>query len=179
MLYYHGYSMKKIKTKSLYTRNRLKDIREMKEQLNQKYEVDIHYKYVPSSDNPADLLYRGITLKKIIKSLNYLTHGPSWLVEEPGKWPTSSLSCLSQENKCHVKNVFSNILVETVNKSLIPFYKFSDFNKLRKANAFIFKFITRANVKRNYLIPNIPHELRVDGSVENKYESISGWEFYC
>ena len=44
---------------------------------------------------------------------------------------------------CYVENVFHNILVETVNKPLIPFDRFSDFDKLCKATAFIFKFINK------------------------------------
>ena len=52
----------KIKAKCQYTRNRLKDIREIKEELRQKYKVDIYDKYVPSADNLADLLSCVITL---------------------------------------------------------------------------------------------------------------------
>ena len=42
-----------------------------------------------------------------------------------------------------MENVFLNILVETANEPLIPFNRFSDFNKLCEATIFIFKFINK------------------------------------
>ena len=50
----------------MYSRNRLRDIQEMKEKFRQKYKLDIHYKYFPSTDNSADFLTRSITLDKFI-----------------------------------------------------------------------------------------------------------------
>ena len=40
-------------------------------------------------------------------------------------------------------NVFHNILVEAANEPQIPFDRFTDFNKLSMATAFIFKFINK------------------------------------
>ena len=94
-----------IKANCLFPKKRLKDIQEMRKQLHKEFAMDIKFKYVPSEDNPADLLTRGITLGKFQQKLNYWTYGPNWLAEVE-KWPTSSLDCLSPENKCHVDNVF-------------------------------------------------------------------------
>ena len=53
----------KIKAKSLFTRNRLKDIPERKEQLSKGFAVYLHYKYVHIVDNPIDL---GIQSDKVV-----------------------------------------------------------------------------------------------------------------
>ena len=97
--------------------------------LSKGFEVEIHYKYVSTIANAADLLSLIITQEKIIQELNCWTYWHIWLVEEPEKHQTSSLRCLSPE-RFHVENVFHNALVETVNEPLIPFDKFSMFRQL-------------------------------------------------
>ena len=42
--------------------------------------------YTPSSDNPADLLTRGVSTQQLISS-ELRTHGPQWLLSE-SHWPT-------------------------------------------------------------------------------------------
>ena len=69
-----------IKAKSLFTRNRLKDIQEMRKQLLKEFTVDIKFRYVPSADKPDDLLTWGITLEKFQQMLDYWTYGPTWLI---------------------------------------------------------------------------------------------------
>lgn len=43
------------------------------------------WRYCPTSDNPADLLTRGISAQKFVENALWL-HGPSWLYDEQ-KWP--------------------------------------------------------------------------------------------
>ena len=47
-----------------------------------------HWGFVPSSDNPADLLTRGLSIQQLQSSQLWL-HGPSWLASED-EWPTWS-----------------------------------------------------------------------------------------
>ena len=59
-----------IKTKCLFTRNHFKDIRERIGKLHD-LEFDLVFKYVNTSDNPADLITRGITLNKFRTELQF------------------------------------------------------------------------------------------------------------
>ena len=78
-----------IKTKSQYTRNRLKDVHKMISEIKQDFLVD--FKYVPIAENPADLLSRGISLQKFQQTLQYWTYGPKWIAETPINWFNSNL----------------------------------------------------------------------------------------
>ena len=51
-------------TKRIYTKNRVRNVHEMKRKLEEKYEISFHLKYVPTDPNPADLLTRGLKLEK-------------------------------------------------------------------------------------------------------------------
>ena len=60
-----------IKTKNQFAKNRLKDIRMMSQELKVKYNLDIVFKYVPTDQNPADLLTRGLSLIKFKDLLHF------------------------------------------------------------------------------------------------------------
>ena len=44
-----------IKTKNLYTRNRIKNIHQMIKEIESKYHIKMHFKFVSCGENPADL----------------------------------------------------------------------------------------------------------------------------
>ena len=67
------------KPKNQFAKNRLKDISMMTQELKVKYNLDIVFKYVPTDQNPADLLTRGLSLNKFKDLLQYWTYGPEWL----------------------------------------------------------------------------------------------------
>ena len=45
------------------------------------------FKYVNTSDNPVDLITRGITLDKFRSELQFWLTGPEWLIGENINWP--------------------------------------------------------------------------------------------
>ena len=111
----------------------------MKRKLEEKYEVSFHFRYVPTDQNPADLLTRGLKLEKIKQNLSFWLEGPSWLKLIPVVWPTSDLMCLNSVKSCLVLNTqickvniqpvvaferFGNLskLVSTVSKVLEPLH---------------------------------------------------------
>jgi len=65
-------SKKKLKP---FVNNRVNEIRS----------ISISWRYCPSSDNPADLLTRGITFQQLNSSIQW-RHGPTWLCL-PSEWP--------------------------------------------------------------------------------------------
>ena len=85
--------------KNLFARNRLKDITQMINDIKDKYSININFKYVPSSENPADMLSRGLTFDKFKQNLDYWIEGPKWLITSPVIWPSSDLNCLNEKSK--------------------------------------------------------------------------------
>ena len=85
---------KNIKTKRIFTRNRLKDICERIGNLIA-LGYDLTFKYIRTTDNPADLITRGITLERFRASLKFWLTGPEWLTGKEICWPSSGLNCLS------------------------------------------------------------------------------------
>ena len=140
------------KTKSLYTRNRIKDIHQMIKEIDSKYSIKIHFKYVTFSENPADLLSRGIPFEKFQQNLTYWTCGPNWLSENPLKWPDNNLNCLNAANKDIIQSInLHNTATYPKLKPMIPFERFSKLTKLIKATAFVSKFIDKCKHNKDCL----------------------------
>lgn len=104
--------------------------------------------HVAGKDNPADLLSRGLTLDALQYS-DIWWHGPCFLRESK---QYSSQSKDENINSNDLPELKSNIITLTsqINKNnLITFERFSDFNRLRRAAAYILRFIynTRQKMK--------------------------------
>ena len=56
-----------ISTKSVFTRNRVKDIALFKKSLLQDYGITVQFRYVKSEDNPCDLLMRSLSFNEFVK----------------------------------------------------------------------------------------------------------------
>ncbi|GFU00543.1 integrase catalytic domain-containing protein, partial [Trichonephila clavipes] len=78
---------------SVFVSNRVKEIRLLTKTRS--------WNYVPGNMNPADLLSRGCSPYKLLKSKWW--EGPAWLKENPENWPTG---------KCH----FTRLLIDFVHK---------------------------------------------------------------
>lgn len=104
-----------------YVQNRVKDILSMKDG------VDILY--VPTKENPADLLSRGMTWKQFIASSLWF-HGPGWLTA--GEWPSQ---------KPHVMvNEVTTVKGEEVLSPILPYEEIS-LSRLLLITKFIFRFL--------------------------------------
>ncbi|XP_039310346.1 uncharacterized protein LOC120358842 [Solenopsis invicta] len=64
-----------------FVRNRVTDIQALSSASN--------WKHIPSSENPADLLSRGVSPRTLTDS-NLWWHGPTWLAESEDQWPTQN-----------------------------------------------------------------------------------------
>ena len=87
------------KTKKVFVSNRIKDIKKMRADIFNEFKVDIQFKYVPTAENPADLLTRGLSLESFKQNLEFWLKGPEWIRSEIVKWPTSELKCLNTNSK--------------------------------------------------------------------------------
>lgn len=54
------------------------------------------WRHVPSSQNPADLLSRGINSRELIDSVPWW-HGPDFLQVDSKQWPSKDLPCFDED----------------------------------------------------------------------------------
>lgn len=100
------------------------------------------WNYVPTQDNPADMLSRGLTPFEFQRASNWIS-GPDWLALESCYWPKQPEFKMNDPmpevrvQKCLNTNVFGNDLFE----------RFSSFNKLRKIIAICLRFKTIKHTK--------------------------------
>ena len=156
----------KIKTKQMFIRNRLQDITRMMENLRNDHNVTCKYFYVPSEENPADMLTRGISFKEFEKGLEFWKHGPYWLNKEPVHWPKNNLGCLSETSKTLTPSstLISNVITHNEKSTcLIDISKYSDIRKVERIATYVFKFVSKLRKKdidpgrmaKIYLIKNV------------------------
>ena len=68
-----------MKTKNIYARNRVLDIRVLQEELAKKFNINVKLKYVATELNPADLLTRGLSLDAFKRNLTFWLKGPTFI----------------------------------------------------------------------------------------------------
>jgi hypothetical protein len=89
-----------VKSKNVFASNRVKDITNFVAALKAKFPLDLNFRFVQSSLNPADLLTRGLTVGEFSTKFQFWHCGPEFLRESfPPNWPESNLECLSAENQ--------------------------------------------------------------------------------
>lgn len=71
----------------------------MSRRLDSRYGIRPHFKYVATTQNLANLISRGLTLKKFMSSLEFLYHGPSFLHDGIHHWLTQNLLRLSRQQE--------------------------------------------------------------------------------
>ena len=113
--------------------------------VNEIQSVSTSWRYCPSTDNPADLLTRGLTYNQLHSSVQW-KHGPVWLIS-PSQWPTwqqSETLHINTEAACELEIVQENVATEhstTGIHQLIDINTFSNLNKLLAVTAYVLRFI--------------------------------------
>ena len=132
---------KTVNTKNQFAKNRIKDINLMLDELQFKFTTSIHFKYVSSTENPADILTRGLSFDKFQSIFDFWIHGPTWIRSESVTFPVSNLDCLNSYNKSLVNYTYSpdNALIST--EPFIAFDRFSCLSQLINSTSLVFKFI--------------------------------------
>jgi len=125
---------KVVKSKNIFARNRVKDIHLIRERIASEFLVDVNFKYIPTDQNPADLVTRGLSYSSFYSKLDYWKHGPEFLTCTPLQWPVSDMACLSEETKRVCSNYSTASDIPT---SIFPLEKFSTLNKLLKVTTFV------------------------------------------
>jgi len=134
-----------VKSKNICAKNRVKDITQFRAEIKQNFDLDCKFKYVPSEENPADLLTRGVTFTEFERRSDLWFSGPSFVREEQVIWPQRRLGCLSDEVK-----ILTNAAIaseKTVDKSIFPLNKYSNLNKLLGVTGMVMVFIAKLKKK--------------------------------
>ena len=133
-----------IKSKKVFIANRVKDIKKIKADILSEFKVDIQFKYVPTAENPADLLTRGLSLESYKQNLDFWLRGPLWIRSEEVKWPTSELKCLSTNSQ----NIVMATQLEPVppNSFIFSFERYASFAKILGVATRVIKILNKCGV---------------------------------
>nr|CAH7762481.1 unnamed protein product [Callosobruchus chinensis] len=105
----------------------------------------VEWRHVPTFDNPADIVSRGLSPKRLLQS-DLWFHGPTWLTN-PDDWPimpTSSVELPEKRKLC---------ILSTNHQTYFPFERFSSLTKLKRSFAFILRFIANCRSKSKNVRP--------------------------
>ena len=126
--------------KNNYTSNRIKDVKKMVKVVFDTYNVKVSFRYVPTGDNTADMLSRGISFSKFSENLDFWTHGPDWIRGATVTWPSSEYGCLSEASKSLVMCTDLGAKREPL-APVVSFERFSSFLKLLNSTSFVISFL--------------------------------------
>jgi hypothetical protein len=94
-----------------------------------------HWRHVPTNSNPADCASRGMSPTEL-ESYQLWWEGPGWLKLEPSEWPAQRKT---QDEEPKEELRILTAIVE-MRKPVVPFNRFSDYNKLVRVVAWILRF---------------------------------------
>lgn len=106
------------------------------------------FKYVSSSDNPADNLTRGLVTEKFVSKLSFWLNGPVWLNTD--LWPESSfeISCTASCSICFEAIESEKVINCSVSTNPLSFvYNYSNYGKLIRITVYVLKFINNCRDK--------------------------------
>ena len=103
----------------------------------QSYTTPSQWRHCPGTDNPADLLSRGLTAEQL-KAIDVWWHGPSWLAQPQQHWPPNTPPVVvslpeGKESATHTQ------FVEVPSKLLDP-TRYNCYWKLLRVTAWILQF---------------------------------------
>lgn len=101
------------------------------------------WRHVPTADNPADLLSRGVPPENL-SGLNLWWHGPKWVTESRDNWPVFEVA--PPEEIPDIKKQISSFVTHT-DTSLFLFQNFSNLLRLKRSAAYVLRFTKNSRVK--------------------------------
>lgn len=142
VLYWLRKSPSELKT---FVANRIADIQTMTQ--------SNRWSHVSSTDNPADIISRGIAPKYIIGHRLWLK-GPTWLSAPQQDWPKPKVlvdetarKAISNEAKTR-KNVLSIYVNISIEKDLLT-HRYSSWAKVVRITAYVFRFVENCRARMN------------------------------
>ena len=138
-----------VKTKNGFACNRIKDCHKMFGDLQKQFNIKIQYKYVPTKENPGDLLTRGLSLQSFKENLNFWLYGPNWIQDQNVVWPNAELKCLTKESKSLVLCTMNTNGQPVQMLPIVPFDRYSKINKLIGVTATMLSYLNKRNLLKD------------------------------
>ncbi|KAL6735613.1 hypothetical protein Aduo_006035 [Ancylostoma duodenale] len=132
------HSNKPLKT---FVKNRVEFIRDSTKKLTDEG-LEIKFHFVNTANNPADCATRGLTAEESVKHMWWT--GPTFVTTPVKNWPNSDIDFtitpeLTEEMSCEFKSL--TVLSDEPFKSIIPYTRTNNYDKLIKIIHFILKFL--------------------------------------
>ena len=93
----------------------------------------MHWRHVPTQDNPADILSRGLSPVDLIKNDTWQT-GPTWLKGDESKWPKNVIQTVP------IPEVRSTQVIHIATRKIDLLTKYSSIGRLKRVIAYILRF---------------------------------------
>ncbi|XP_055630624.1 uncharacterized protein LOC129771224 [Toxorhynchites rutilus septentrionalis] len=103
------------------------------------------WKHIKGTDNPADVVSRGMLPSEFMKSTMWL-HGPDWLREEEERWPKNTQLIPPSEEILERKRTV--MVAQVVLKPFFLFERYSNFQRLLRITAYILRFLNCCRSKQ-------------------------------
>ena len=103
--------------------------------------ADAEWNHVPTGDNPADMLSRGISVETIIENRKWW-HGPTWMSSKK-EWPPQQLHGNAED-----LGRKPELILATTQTSCMTLEKYSSFLKLQRIFGYVVRFIQSARGNR-------------------------------
>ena len=131
----------KAQKKNIFVNNRLAEIRKFSENFKSQ-NINLIYKYVPTDQNMADVITRGVNVSNFKTMYEDWVGGPSWLVESD--WPSGNLGCIPcsklNVNEFPKINEYGVLCAQLSCQNKIINANFSSYSKLFGTVTNLFKF---------------------------------------
>lgn len=96
--------------------------------------------HVPTTENPADIISRGLEPILLIKCALWW-HGPTWFQSHSDHWPNIPSKVEISEDIPERRSTISNVLIATNSSDFDIFERYSKLNKLLRVTAYCLRFI--------------------------------------
>lgn len=103
------------------------------------------WRHVPTLDNPADIVSRGVAPCVLVKHDLYW-HGPAWLSLDEVQWPEMPQFSTNELPELRKLNLHSQ--VDSSDDSIIDFDKYSNLTRLERVIAYCFRFAFSRRIQR-------------------------------
>lgn len=104
---------------------------------------NLTWRHVPSQDNPADLLSRGVEFEQLASSSLWWS-GPQFLSQPQDMWPDRKqveTTDMEADEPEHPPNVIMHVEVSRKVNPAILLFNFSSLSRLLRVSAFVFRFL--------------------------------------
>ena len=101
------------------------------------------WKYCPTSENPADLLTRGLSTAQLNENLQLWLHGPPWLTKSEQEWPSKEPNCTAEDLDVIVNTTTLTQKEETNDTpsilNIIHLERYSSWSKVLRVTALVIR----------------------------------------